>query len=384
MGLHWGAIALQSLLPADLWAKLQTVQVDPNVPALDEDPLNFLNAETGEVMGAAIMSKFYRLRRSKLRALLAQHVDIRFGKQLDGISYSDDGRSVTARFTDGTSETGRLLIGADGAHSSVRRSLVGEQASAPNRLPFIATFIQASFPRELALRLRSIHPLFLAGIHPGGYFSFFGMHDATEADLPESWTFFFYISRPSSVEEQEHTGNWTSAQRLQEAKKLAERFGDPWKSAYAALSDDQPVWHMGFTDWDPAEHPWDNHGGRVTLAGDAAHTMTYQRGQGLNHSLTDADKLAEIISSFVASDDIAAQQSAVATYEKEMIARAGEEVRVSTKNTRMLHVWEQMLQSPVMTGGMHKSKPKENGNADQNGNAEQNGNAKQNGNAEPK
>ncbi|EFQ97204.1 hypothetical protein MGYG_00246 [Nannizzia gypsea CBS 118893] len=115
------------------------------------------------------------------------------------------------------------------------------------------------------------------------------------------------------------------------------------------------VWYMGLTDFDPGSegHYWNNHGGRVTLAGDAAHAMTYQRGQGLNHSVTDAAKLVNAVTDAVSG--LSSQATSISAYEDEMIARTGGEVRLSTVNTEMLHDWERVLASPVLTSGMkHK------------------------------
>lgn len=358
MGLHWGFPVLRSLIGEENISRLQSVQVDPNELTKHEDTLKFLNGATGEHIGGATVDYFHRLRRSKLRDLLSEGVDIKFNKRLATITYSTDGKLVTAHFEDGTSATGRILIGADGARSAARRNVVraGPEAAAPRRLPICATFIQHRYTREQALHLRQFHPLYIGSIHPAGYFSFFGVHDATDATRPETWIFFFYISWKSSLEEQDRTAGWTDRQRLDQARAIARNdgFADPWKSAYEWLPDDMPVWYFGFADWDPAEptHEWDNHGGLVTLAGDAAHTMTYQRGQGLNHSITDAGKLFDVIKGIM--DGSKTQAEAVDAYEAEMINRAGTEVRTSTENTLMLHEWEKAIQSPVMMKGMHK------------------------------
>ncbi|KAF1986212.1 FAD/NAD(P)-binding domain-containing protein [Aulographum hederae CBS 113979] len=359
LGLHWGAPVLESLIPPSSWEQIQSVQVDPNTPTKPEDTLQFFNAKTGELMGGATMAMFYRLRRSKLRALLAKDVDVRYSKKLSKIEYADDGSSVTAEFEDGTSETGRIVVGADGAKSQVRNLLFGERA-APERIPFSATFVQAKFSREQALHLRRQHKLYLAGIHPAGLFAFFGMQDAPDPDRPENWTFFFYISWPSSIQEQDETADWTNEQRMKQVKEKSRDFADPWKSAFEWIPDNHPCWYHDMSDWDPAraisdEYPADKHGGKATIAGDAAHTMTYQRGQGLNHSLTDAKKLTDAIASFMRGDDYEVQKTAIAEYEKEMVARGGDEVRLSTKNTKMLHDWGMVMQSPVMTNGMKKS-----------------------------
>ncbi|KAF2436516.1 putative monooxygenase [Tothia fuscella] len=354
MGLHWGAAVLRGLLPDTAWERLQSVQVDPNVPTKVLDSMYFLNSQTGERIGAAEIDNFYRLKRSKLRALLAENLGIRFEKKLAAIEYSADRTTVTAKFEDGSSETGTMIVGADGARSVTRNLIVGLDSSASCRIPYAATFAQASFTQEQAIQLRSFHALYLAGIHPDGYFSFFGMQDATDAEKPETWIFFFYISFGSTLEEQDKMAQWSNAEKLRLVKQKARQYADPWKSAYEWLPDDHPVWYMGFTDWDPGAegHHWDNHGGLVTLAGDAAHTMTYQRGQGLNHSITDASKIVKAVKSVISREK--SQEEAIKIYEEEMICRAGNEVRMSTQNTAMLHNWEQVLQSPLMRRGLKK------------------------------
>ncbi|KIW07627.1 hypothetical protein, variant [Verruconis gallopava] len=355
MGLHWGAPMLQSLISPEAWNRIQSVQVDPNVPTKAMDTLKFLNTSNGETLGAANIDYFYRLVRSKLRILLSEGIDVRYNKKLDKILYSDDGKLATAHFEDGTSATGRIIIGADGARSAVRRIAVGNDGHHSRRIPYGATFAQARFTREQALHLRSWHPLYLGGVHPLGCFSFFGMQDGSDADAPETWLFFFYISFKLTLEEQEQMTSWTQPQLMAHIRSLAKHFADPWKSAYEWLPDDHPLWFMAITDWDPAApgHAWDSKGGRTTLAGDAAHVMTYQRGQGLNHSINDAVKLVEAVKKFWSNDDEQAQ--AIAEYEAEMKNRAGTEVRMGTANTEMLHDWEKALQSPVFKKGLKKS-----------------------------
>lgn len=353
MGLHWGAPVLRTLITSDSWSRIQSVQVDPNVATKELDRLNFLNGRTGSRMAAAEIDNFYRLKRSKLRSLLSENLDIRFGKRLDQIEYSEDKKTLTAIFEDGSSEAGSIIVGADGARSVTRNLIVGTSA-ASRKLPITATFCQATFTKEQAIFLRSFHPLYLAAVHPSGYFSFVGIQDATDASAPESWIFFFYISWPSSLEEQAATADWDNAKRLAQIKEKAKEYADPWKSAFEWLPEGHPVWYMGMTDWDPSteEHTWDNHSGLVTLAGDAAHTMTYQRGQGLNHSITDAAKICDAIKA--SRNGQMPQKQAMDQYEKEMKERSGAEVRMSTQNTLMLHSWEKAMQSPLFRNGLDK------------------------------
>ncbi|RAK75050.1 FAD-dependent oxidoreductase [Aspergillus fijiensis CBS 313.89] len=353
MGLHWGAESLKSLIPDELWKQIQSVQVDPSISPSKSDALNFINGSTGENMASIPAPFFNRLRRRKLRELLAAGLDVRYDKRVQGINFSKDGQYATVRLTDETSLTAKIVIGADGARSTIRQLML-PQTGQIRPLPYCATFVQARFSAERARFLRQFHPLYLAGINPAGQFAFFGMHEVEDPDRPESWTFFFYISWQSTYQEQERTADWSNAQRLTQVKEFARQFADPWKSAFQWLDDDHEVWYMGLTDFDPGaqDHRWDNHGGRVTLAGDAAHAMTYQRGQGLNHSITDAAYLVEAIQRFVSG--VEPQSTAVTEYEDEMIARAGGEVRLSTLNTEFVHDWENVLQSPVLTSGMKK------------------------------
>lgn len=376
MGLHWGAPVLEGLLGPSLWSHIQSVHVDPSTPIKDVDNLNFLNGATGEKMGSLAVAHWYRLRRSKLRSLIASDITINYNKRLTNLSYTPS--TVTASFEDGTTATGRILIGADGARSRVRHLIAGPDAAQITRLPYAATFIQARYTRSQALFLRSFHPLYLSSPHPAGLFAFFGMQEVLDPDAPETWTFFFYVSWPSSIEAQDkEVATFSQRDRLRQLQTLAAEYVEPWKSAAKWLRDDQPCFYLGLTAWDPSlpGHEWANHGGMVTLAGDAAHAMTYrmsfsvrwvtlnvimlltilpERGQGLNHSITDCGKLLGAIKSFMSSD--VAQEAAIDDYETELKARGGEEVKLSEINTRMLHDWTKVLESPVFKIGMTASK----------------------------
>jgi 2-polyprenyl-6-methoxyphenol hydroxylase-like FAD-dependent oxidoreductase len=218
------------------------------------------------------------MRRSKLRALLSEGIDVRYNKRLSSISYSEDGQQVTAHFEDGSRTTGRLLVGADGSRSTVRELLLGSEQAALSPVPYAASFTQARYTREQAVFLRQSFRLFLAAIHPLGLFSWFGLHDVPDPDDPASWVFYTYISYPLSMEDQVSSADWPNEKKIQQLKTMARDFTEPWKSAYAWMPDDQPVWRHGMASWDPSEpkHRWDSKHGRVTLAGDAAHPMTYR------------------------------------------------------------------------------------------------------------
>lgn len=236
------------------------MHADPHEPPKELDTLTFVQGDNGNTISTIPVSNFYRLRRSKLRELLSQDLDIRYEKRLVHVTYAEDGRSVTAHFSDGTSATGSMLIGADGARSATRQCLLGRELALVKKIPYCATFVECKFSKEQALFLRSFHPLYFASAHPENYFAFFATQAIEDPADPTTWVFKFYISWKSSLKEQEATENWNSSQRLAQQKELAKKFCDPWKSAYEWTPDDTPVWYVGMTEWDPGfeGHRWDS------------------------------------------------------------------------------------------------------------------------------
>ncbi|KAI1415289.1 FAD/NAD(P)-binding domain-containing protein [Hypoxylon sp. FL1857] len=352
---HWSAPLLASLVGEAKWSRVSEALVDPSLPIKEMDEFPLYNGKTGETINVAPVPNLHRFLRSRLRSLLAEGLtDVYFGKKLEHIEYAEDGKSVTAHFADGTAEKGRLIIGADGSHSRVRCSLLGPEKAKLKRLPVAATFVTALFPRDMAVRFRgSVHPIINAFVHPDNMMSMFSMLDAADKEHPENWEFAFYISWPCSIEEQdaEAAAGIGIRERLQESKEKAKKFCDPVRSAYENIPDDlDKVYYVANGNWDPSlpEHKWDNHGGRVTLAGDAAHAMTYHRGQGLNHSLDDVFKLFELLT----KPEGRSQAELIDAYESEMRPRSGEEVRFSETNSLMLHDWEKVRQSPLMKRGV--------------------------------
>ncbi|KAI1490354.1 hypothetical protein F5X96DRAFT_694759 [Biscogniauxia mediterranea] len=398
---HWAVPTLASLVGPGKWSRGNAgADIDPAAAGRPFAPVRVLNGRTGAVEGEVPSSgDFRRFLRSRLRALIADgdgdgdgdgRLRIAYGKRLERISYGGD-ETVTAHFADGTAETGRLLVGADGSQSTVRRLLLppssgAAAAAALKRLPFGATFVNATFSRERALWLRAFHPVISIILHPDDMVGMLGVLDAADAGRPETWRFTFYISWRLTPEElareEEEEGKCAGgsgsdyddevggvggdggaeeeearrrrrrrAAWLRAAKERSRSFAEPLRSCYEWLADDhEEVYYSRVANWDPSlpEHAWDNHGGLVTLVGDAAHPMTYQRGQGLNHALADAGQLVELL----AQRGDASQEDLIHAYEAEMRARAGEEVRQSEMNTAMLHDWSRVLQSPLFKRGL--------------------------------
>jgi len=286
VGCHWAGPTLARLIGPEKWRRIHQVGVDPNMSVDDVrnlPPIKLLHGVTGEPIAemATDGEPFFRFLYSRLVALLAEGVDVQYNKALERFSCLDG--VVTAYFTDGSQVRGRLLVGADGAKSRVRSLLFEKNPNhaALTRLPYAATFINASFTAEQAhwIRAAQQHPFGCAIPHPKGRMNMLCILDATQAEAPETWRFSFYVGYQCSVEEQDQ--EMTIYERLQKAKQMVkdDGIGDPLKSIYEWVSDDtQSVYHTKVANWDPSlpEHQWDNHGGLMTLAGDACHPMTYR------------------------------------------------------------------------------------------------------------
>ncbi|MBV8101097.1 MAG: FAD-dependent monooxygenase, partial [Verrucomicrobia bacterium] len=121
-----GNRALKECLPKSVFQKLvqSSARASRGVFFLDErlKPLltiDLPNTDLGSVDCARPISRI------ALREVLLQGLDdvVHFGKKFVGFDDGPAGR-VTARFEDGTTATGDLLVGADGANSYVRSRLL--------------------------------------------------------------------------------------------------------------------------------------------------------------------------------------------------------------------------------------------------------------------
>jgi 2-polyprenyl-6-methoxyphenol hydroxylase-like FAD-dependent oxidoreductase len=80
--------------------------------------------------------------------------------------------------------------------------------------------------------------------------------------------------------------------------------------------------------------------------------METERGQGLNSAIKDASELVTQIVDFIRAEKTKAD--AINAYEMEMVERTGTEVRLSAENTRMVHVWDEVMHSPLVSKGFSK------------------------------
>lgn len=83
---------------------------------------------------------------------------------------------------------------------------------------------------------------------------------------PETWIFHLAMAW---LGDPDHS--LTYQERLAMIKERAKEMGEPARSAFTWIPDDTLVHRADISYW--VTQPWDNHGGRMTLVGDAAHPM---------------------------------------------------------------------------------------------------------------
>jgi len=161
---------LESVLPKDLFDRISEAANDPYFVPPDPGVLPTWNGATGEHIKDVPLLRMYRVSRRRFRKHCTEGIDIIYGKKIKGVEYSEDGKSVTALFEDGSSATGTTLIGADGASSLVRRSIFGEEAGKLVHVPYCGVNTHVCYgDADKALFVRSKHPIMTHAIHPDGY-----------------------------------------------------------------------------------------------------------------------------------------------------------------------------------------------------------------------
>jgi 2-polyprenyl-6-methoxyphenol hydroxylase-like FAD-dependent oxidoreductase len=334
-----GLGALRALLPSDRFAALAAIEAagvgrDFHFATGRHTPL--LRFRSGRGVGAITVS------RGRLRRLLAEGLDVRWNQRLVGFRDERDG--VVAELADGTTVRGDLLVGCDGAGSDVRALL---HARGGYRVPeLIATHLVslgAVVPRTPAYA--AALPLLADGavqhFGPAGLAMFVSACEGDDGRPLLLWV----LSRRDPA--------WTGADRAALlADCIARVDGDGWHPALRRLVRETPADAL----IDPIVLRATRHrrgrrrrplwaSGRVTLLGDAAHTMPPQRGIGGNHAFEDARQLAaRLVDAAARATPVAIDWPRLALgYERELFARGRAAVEESTETADLCHFRHPLL-----------------------------------------
>lgn len=235
------------------------------------------------------------------------------------IKMSPAGNGWTLEFKNGTTVTADIVIGADGAGSKIRPYVT------PIRASYAGIIILQGNVENAATVSPNMHQLLKGGkiyVHTDDRY----LHVSAKGD----GSIDFYIS--SKRDE-----NWAKSSgidftdRTQLNQWFRTEFAD-WDSIWFELFENvslplliRPQYYV------PLDQTWEAQS-NITLLGDAAHIMP-PSGEGVNLAMLDALELSEVLTSGAFKNI----QSAIAAYEKNMLARAAKEEEISLDGVEWMH-----------------------------------------------
>ncbi|KAJ5112044.1 hypothetical protein N7532_000089 [Penicillium argentinense] len=286
-----------------------------------------------------------RVNRGRLRELLTTGLDVKWNKTLREI-WSDE-KGVTAVFEDGEKYIGELLVACDGARS-VARSILYPDAKM-NPLPVQLLGASTLYSAEEMGGVQNIDPFIFQGSHP-------------ETDV---FLFFSFLDTPSNFNESSRDRyhvqiiiSWADSKgiavpkenvdRIALMKSLSENWSEPFRSLVHKLPPDAEARSIRIEDWmfapgRPNLHP------RVTLMGDAAHTMTMFRGEGANNAIVDVlDLVKNVDFRNESCFDSEVLATSLEKYEKEIFKRVEPSFLASRQACLDAHDFGRIEGSPLV------------------------------------
>ncbi|KWE18341.1 monooxygenase [Burkholderia cepacia] len=258
---------------------------------------------------------YLMVHRGDLHALLLRAMlRLRPGSVITGAKLTDieaQPNGVSARFEDGRTATGDLMIGADGVHSRVREQIVGPGvATYTGCMAWRGVIPADSLPDHLRITsgVNWVGPgrhVITYPLRAGKLINFVGVVELPDWEGEESWTL-----RGTHAECAAYFEGWH-----QDVQTLIANIEVPFR--WALLS--RPpidVWHRG----------------RVVLLGDACHPMLPFMAQGAVMAIEDGMILARALEAN--ADDL---PRAIALYERLRVPRANRCVSAAEQNRKLFH-----------------------------------------------
>ncbi|MBD9704134.1 FAD-dependent monooxygenase [Streptomyces sp. ID01-12c] len=277
-GIHLAPNGSRLLARLGLGAQLHAVAVQP-------EAMEVRAFATGAVlmrqpMGKAWADRFdgphYTLHRADLHALLAAQVPaahIHLDKR--AVAMTEDTDGVTIDFTDGTTRRADVVVGADGVHSLLRRSLVGAERPVFSGSAAIRAVVPASDVTGLPTNT------LLTWAGPAGRLL------AHPVRGTRAWAFVAVVDDTEASDGTAASGDSWSRPADLAALRAAFAGAEPAARTLVEAATEAGHWSL----YDRAPLPrWST--ARTTLLGDAAHPMLPHHGQGASQAVEDAVALA--------------------------------------------------------------------------------------------
>lgn len=323
---------MRAILDQDTLLKLDDAQVDPQIAKRDTGNFLFLNLETLDTKFRIPPNERRRVDRERFRKALHGELKehIHWGKKLSDIEDLPGDSGIRARFSDGTAAEGVMVIGAEGSNSKTRQLIAPETyRNQPIPVRFLGVAVDMT-PAQVK-PLRDIDPLLFQGCHPTtGTFMWVSMISTPESNGSlntdrERFVVQINLSWLKKDTDDSTEKLTTDEERVGEMYKRSEGFHPLLKAVVHGIPLSTPCVDVGIQDWPCLE--WDNHHGRITLVGDAAHAMTMYRGEAANHGILDASHLTKALAD--AKTGSRSLADAITGYEDEMRERTRSAVLLS-------------------------------------------------------
>ena len=277
------------------------------------------NGSPGPDGSAGIMIKRGSLNRALREEAARRGITVEFGKKLASIE-ADAGRSVVARFEDGSSAAGDFLIGCDGIRSRTRRAILPDGPG----LSYTGLVGCGGFAHNAAIAPTPDALHFVLGKR-----AFFGY---TVRPSGEIWWFnnIAFPGEPTRKDLQ-------AIPRDEWRRKLLELHGDdpaPIPEIVRSIGDEMlilPVCDI------PSLPTW--HRGPAVLIGDAAHAASPHAGQGASMALEDAVVLAKCLRDIPCPEDAFARFEGLRRERVEMVARVARRNGQNKAMTNPVALW---------------------------------------------
>ncbi|CVL06003.1 hypothetical protein FPRO06_13729 [Fusarium proliferatum] len=272
--------------------------------------------------------------RWKLREALLHGAEeiVQFGKQFSSYEQlGGESGDVKVRFADGDEIECDVLVGADGAGSKVRKLLLPNSQRSASGLTVV--YFKAPFTPEteamipwksgcvaITPRRSMVVAYYKDRRRP------YGPYDLEKIDPVDSFLMFGLGCYTNEfVNQSKHPDEMTPEELKDECLARAKDWS-PLLRALIALSVPSSVFVSHVKTQDPIK-PWES--GRVTLLGDAAHSMTPYLGKGASSAMIDAMSLAKALKSEPKQGKGDFLKAQLSIYEEAMLKHGFEAARQS-------------------------------------------------------